>query len=222
MSEVPRRSRPKSDRAKWTYGKILDAAGRQFVQKGFGGATINGIIEDAKVTKGAFYFHFPSKETLAAAILESAFEVDGLVPRDMKLQELVDTGMILGHRISRDTKTMAALRLSLTHEARDAYGTPWPEWIRLTTDQLNQARRHGEIGSDVNAVEQAHQISGAWAGLVLTGHSIHGNLEGLEGRIATMYENLMTVIAHPRILLKIDFSPTRGRDLHQELLGRQC
>ncbi|MFE9560929.1 hypothetical protein ACFYM0_07465 [Streptomyces sp. NPDC006487] len=57
---------------------------------------------------------------------------------------MVDAGLILGHRISRDPKIMAALRLSLTHEAREVYGTPWPEWIKFNTAQLNEAQRRGE------------------------------------------------------------------------------
>ncbi|MER6196077.1 helix-turn-helix domain-containing protein [Streptomyces sp. NPDC001586] len=221
MSEAQQRSGPQSDRAKWTYGKILDAAGRQFEQKGYDGASVNEIIRDANVTKGAFYFHFKSKKELAVAILESTFGVDGLVPQEIKLQEVVDTGIILGHKISRDPKIMAALRLSLTHEAREVYGTPWPEWIKFNTTQLNEAQNRGEVGPDVDTVAQAHQISGTWSGLVLTGHSIYGNLDGLEERVATMYENLMTVIAHPRLLRKIDFSPTRGRDLYQAFLDQR-
>lgn len=35
-----------------------------------------------------------------------------------------------------------------------------------------------------------------------------------------MYENLMAVIAHPRILKQIDYPPTRGRDLHQAFLDQ--
>ncbi|MCX5127581.1 TetR/AcrR family transcriptional regulator [Streptomyces sp. NPDC002812] len=221
MPEAHKLSRAQSDRAKWTYGKILDAAGLVFERNGYEGASVNEIIRVAAVTKGAFYFHFRSKKDLAVAILESTLQVDGLIPQEIKLQEVVDAGLILSHRISRDPKIMAALRLSLTHEARDVYGTPWPEWIKFNTAQLNEAQRRGEIGCDVKTADQAHQISGTWSGLVLTGHSIYGNLDGLEERIATMYENLMIVIAHPRIFKQIDYSPTRGRDLYQAFLDQR-
>lgn len=55
----------------------------------------------------------------------------------------------------------------------------------------------------------------------MTGHSIYGNLDGLDERVATMYENLMGYIAHARIFRQIDFSPTRGRDLYQAFLDQQ-
>ncbi|MDA5279244.1 hypothetical protein NOD94_001385 [Streptomyces sp. Isolate_45] len=134
------------------------------------------------------------------------------------LQRRNDSG---SQDLSRRENHGRIARPSLTHEARDAYGTPWPEWIRSNTDQLNQAQRQGEIGSDVNTVDQAHQISGTRTGLVLTGHSVYGDFEGLEERIAARCRNIMTVTAHPRILLKIDFSPTAGRDLYQAFLDRQ-
>ncbi|MER5728972.1 helix-turn-helix domain-containing protein [Streptomyces sp. NPDC002138] len=221
MPEAHEQSRRQSDRAKWTYGKILDAAGQVFERNGYEGASVNEIIRVAGVTKGAFYFHFRSKKDLAVAILESTLQVDGLVPQEIKLQEVVDTGLILSHKISRDPKIMAALRLSLTHEARDVYGTPWPDWIKFNTTQLNEAKQRGEVGFDVNTADQAHQIAGTWSGLVMTGHSIYGHLNGLEERVATMYENLMIVIAHPRILRQIDCSPTRGRDLYQLFLDQR-
>ncbi|MFJ3840664.1 hypothetical protein ACWGHM_00480 [Streptomyces sp. NPDC054904] len=71
---------------------------------------------------------------------------------------------------------------------------------QIQTERLNQAQRQGEIGSDVNTVDQAHQISGTRAGLVLTGHSVYGDFEGLVEQIATRCRNIMTVTAHPGIL----------------------
>ncbi|MFE2850144.1 TetR family transcriptional regulator [Streptomyces lavendulae] len=221
MPEAPKQSRAQSDRAKWTRERILSAAGEVFMRNGFEGAKITEITQLANVAKGAFYYHFQDKKDLAAAILESTLQVDGLVEQEIKLQEVVDTGMILGYKIPRDPKIMAALRLSLTHEARNDYGTPWPDWIKFNTAQLKEAQRLGQIGHDVDATDQAHQIAATWSGLVMTGHSIYGHLEGLDERVVTMYKNLMGYIAVPRILGQLDFSPTRGRDLYQAFLDQQ-
>ncbi|MCX4919990.1 TetR/AcrR family transcriptional regulator [Streptomyces sp. NBC_00687] len=221
MPEAPRQSKPQSDRAKWTYGKILHAAGLVFEKNGYEGASVNEIIKVAGVTKGAFYFHFEAKKDLAVAILESTLQVDGLIiGQEIKLQEVVDTGLILGHKITREPQIRAALRLSVSYNAASIYGTPWPEWIKFNTAQLAEAQQRGEVGIDVDPKAQAHQIAGTWSGLVLTGHSVYGNLEGLEERVSLMYENLMTVIAHPRLMRKLDFRPTRGRDLYQAFLDK--
>ncbi|GAA3129239.1 hypothetical protein GCM10020255_002490 [Rhodococcus baikonurensis] len=57
-------------RSEITREKIVDAAARQFDACGFAAASINAIIENGNVTKGALYFHFPSKEELAQQVIE--------------------------------------------------------------------------------------------------------------------------------------------------------
>jgi TetR/AcrR family transcriptional repressor of nem operon len=47
---------------------ILDAAGRLFRERGFGGVGVAELMEAAGFTHGGFYNHFPSKESLAAEV----------------------------------------------------------------------------------------------------------------------------------------------------------
>lgn len=51
-----------------TAANILKAAGREFRLGGYGGAGIDALAQQAGVTSGAFYKHFPSK----AAVFEAA------------------------------------------------------------------------------------------------------------------------------------------------------
>ncbi|MFQ9447560.1 MAG: TetR/AcrR family transcriptional regulator [Christensenellales bacterium] len=44
--------------------KLLDVATRLFHENGYQAVTVNDICEAAQLTKGAFYHHFDSKETL--------------------------------------------------------------------------------------------------------------------------------------------------------------
>lgn len=57
-------------RADVTRRKIMDAAADLFDEMGYGDTTLSGIISRAKVTKGAFYYHFADKEAVAAAIID--------------------------------------------------------------------------------------------------------------------------------------------------------
>jgi AcrR family transcriptional regulator len=52
-----------------TRQELLRAAGEQFAASGYRGSSLTGILARAGVTKGALYFHFESKEALAAAVL---------------------------------------------------------------------------------------------------------------------------------------------------------
>ena len=58
---------------------ILDAALPIFARDGYAAASLNQIIEASGLTKGAFYFHFASKQALALAVL--ADHQQGLLER---------------------------------------------------------------------------------------------------------------------------------------------
>jgi AcrR family transcriptional regulator len=53
---------------------ILDAARREFAAHGFGGASLNRIIEGAGISKGSMYYYFDSKEDLYAHVVRDQVE----------------------------------------------------------------------------------------------------------------------------------------------------
>jgi len=53
-----------------THVRILDAAGKVFRERGFKGAGVDGIMEEAGLTPGGFYAHFASKEALLVETLK--------------------------------------------------------------------------------------------------------------------------------------------------------
>lgn len=57
-------------RAEATRQAIIDAAVDVFNEMGYGDTTLSDIIDRTKITKGAFYYHFPDKEAVAGAIIE--------------------------------------------------------------------------------------------------------------------------------------------------------
>lgn len=65
----------KQERAVQTRGRILDAAAEAFAADGYGDVTLLEIAERAGMTKGAVYFHFKNKESLALAVAESFYQL---------------------------------------------------------------------------------------------------------------------------------------------------
>lgn len=53
-----------------TLETILAVASREFLQKGFQGASLRSIVKQAGVTTGAFYGYFKSKEELFDALVK--------------------------------------------------------------------------------------------------------------------------------------------------------
>lgn len=56
-------------RSEVTRQKIIDAAADLFIFQGYGATGLSDIINRVGVTKGALYYHFDSKESLAQAIV---------------------------------------------------------------------------------------------------------------------------------------------------------
>ncbi len=57
-------------RAQATRRRILDSAVELFAESGYGETGLADILGRAAVSKGAFYYHFDSKEAVAVAIIE--------------------------------------------------------------------------------------------------------------------------------------------------------
>ncbi|RSS73315.1 TetR/AcrR family transcriptional regulator [Streptomyces sp. WAC06614] len=72
--------RPRQHRAEVTRQAILDGAAVAFDRSGFGGTSLSDVVKHAGVTKGALYFHFPSKEALARTLMAEQLRVADLVP----------------------------------------------------------------------------------------------------------------------------------------------
>jgi TetR/AcrR family transcriptional repressor of nem operon len=63
-----------ADQASENRRRVVEAASRLFREHGFDGVGVADIMKAAGFTHGGFYNHFKSKDALAAAALEHAFD----------------------------------------------------------------------------------------------------------------------------------------------------
>jgi TetR/AcrR family transcriptional regulator, transcriptional repressor for nem operon len=56
--------------------RILDAAEKLVLDKGFAGTSVDDVISAARTTKGGFFHHFPTKRELAHALVERYVAAD--------------------------------------------------------------------------------------------------------------------------------------------------
>jgi AcrR family transcriptional regulator len=95
-----------------TRRMILEAAGAVFSERGYSAATVSDVLKRLGLTRGAVYFHFASKEELARTVLASQADIPTVV-RDIKLQELIDLGLVFACQLTRDPVLQGSVRLSL-------------------------------------------------------------------------------------------------------------
>jgi len=100
---------------------ILQAAIREFAQRGIAGARTDAIAQAAKVNKALLYYYFRDKETLYGAALDHAFGQMGehllaVLDRDLPPRDKVLTYVgayfdyIASHKFNRDLVQMEMMR----------------------------------------------------------------------------------------------------------------
>ncbi|QFF98834.1 TetR/AcrR family transcriptional regulator [Psychrobacillus glaciei] len=80
--------------------KVLLAAQRLFIEKGFRSTSVHDIIEEAKISKGTFYNYFSSKNECIIAIIENAKEETLIKRRELHTQHNVSNVNILIEQMS--------------------------------------------------------------------------------------------------------------------------
>jgi TetR/AcrR family transcriptional regulator, transcriptional repressor for nem operon len=97
-TRTPRtRTHSTEGRREETRQRILTAAGQLFREHGIDGIGVDAVMQQAGLTHGGFYLHFPSKESLAAAVSPSLLEkaaakwdeISHSPDRDAALQRIV-------------------------------------------------------------------------------------------------------------------------------------
>jgi len=66
-----------------TREKILDVSQQLLLKQGYGGMSVDQVITGAGITKGAFFHHFKSKNTLAQALLDRYVQMDNDLLHDL-------------------------------------------------------------------------------------------------------------------------------------------
>ncbi|MCP2259418.1 transcriptional regulator, TetR family [Streptoalloteichus tenebrarius] len=162
---------PQQHRAHATRQAILSAAAEEFDRAGYAATPLSAILRRSGVTKGAFYFHFPSKESLATALVRAQEAVwpelyqrwveQGVDPLRM-LVGLVDD---LARAIATDTVVRAGLRLSCESGLIDNdLPSPYPLWERVLFELFDQAGAGGLLRDGVNPAVAARVVNAALVG----------------------------------------------------------
>ncbi len=101
--------RPSNERAGEVEERILEAAGKVFLERGFDGASIELIAETARSGKPTIYSRFPNKEALFAAALAHRISV-----KNARVGSQKPSGATIEQRLA--SIGVAVIRETLTEE----------------------------------------------------------------------------------------------------------
>jgi AcrR family transcriptional regulator len=197
-------------RAVRTRRTILEAAASVFDEFGYEGASTTEILARSGLTRGALYFHFPSKKAIADAVVDA--QIEALVPPEnkVKLQATIDLSMAFAHLLRTDVVLRAAVRLSVEQASYKtptaiAYQGPADVVLQL----LSQAQERGELLATVDPPEVAQLVVGAFTGIQLLSQ-VNEDRRDLPLRIVTLWKYLLPSLAVPGLLPHLITDPRRG------------
>ena len=137
---------PSTPRGQRTRNLIIERTAAVFDQQGFAGATLNQLVAATGLTRGAFYFHFDSKDALAEAIVQTQQDrwlpiIDELEQSEPDpLRRLIRVTYRSGALFQRDSVMRAGSRLMTERSliGRQLWRS-YPWWVSTIRGLLNEA-----------------------------------------------------------------------------------
>lgn len=175
-TDAPPSPRTQAERKAQTRRLILDRAAEAFARDGFAGTSLNDVIAGSGLTKGAFYFHFPSKEELAVAVVDdlraqwtaavSLDDGDG-TPAPEQAQRLA-ARVVESYSRNRSLRAIGRLVPDLIAARPDLAPQLQASlflWIDPIEAVIQRGQREGTIRDDLDAREIAETIFAAFSGV---------------------------------------------------------
>jgi TetR/AcrR family transcriptional repressor of nem operon len=163
-----------------TRRRLLQAGFREFHRVGFAAASLERILQDAGVTKGALYHHFRSKRDLGYAVimdilqgwirdrwlrpLESASDPIGALQQLALWGErhVTEQGLALGCPLQGMVEELSGVDEGFRVRLESVYEM----WRGGLAQVLSRAQRLGQVRAEVDVEATATFVVAAWQGSI--------------------------------------------------------
>jgi TetR/AcrR family transcriptional regulator, transcriptional repressor for nem operon len=159
-------------RADTTRHRLIAAASRQFAHRPYSLVSLDDILTEAELTKGAMYFHFPSKLALAMAIIDDLTEMSRaavveLLARKMSgLETLIDLIFLLAVQDTQQEVARAGVRLLETLDnATPLPPALWQSRMEFVTTLIQRAVTEGDVVDQHDPEDIAKMLVALWVGV---------------------------------------------------------
>lgn len=163
--------RARQERAERTRAHIVEVAATAFAEHGFDGISLNDVVRRSGVSKGAFYFHFSSKEELALAAFQAKQTqligrlAAGAGPSASATEALADMWRRRNRLLAEDPSLGCVTRLGGELNTRSSPGSAFAAYheapIEMMAGLVRRGQEAGELRSDLDAGAVARAIF-AW------------------------------------------------------------
>lgn len=201
---------PVQGRAWATQRALLAAAATRFAEVGYHGTSLSEVIDACKVTKGALYFHFHSKQALADAVVaEMVAGWKAMVP-EVRARGLDPLWTLLAQSdeaivlVINDPIVRGGLQLLTEPRVVCANGTTHYVYVEvITTEQLTAAAVAGLLRPGLDPSRIARVIVSMLTGVKPIWAHSQGpfqNPKALWNAVTDLWQGLLPAIATDRWL----------------------
>src|SRR5262249_8316923 len=145
----------------------ITSAVEVFNEIGYPAAGLGDIIERAELTKGALYYHFDSKESLATAIIEEGSVRLAEAFRSIStsstpaLEGIIHGVFVVADLMATDQIARSGTQLLRAFgEFNDVAARIYGSWTGNMTDRTRQAMEEGDVRADIDPVAVGETIVG--------------------------------------------------------------
>jgi len=205
----------KEDEYALRRNEILDAAQRLVYTKGFGQMTIQDILDDLQISKGAFYHYFDSKHALLEALIErlqdEADEILVPITQDAQLSALEKLERYFATaarwKTAQKTYLLALLRVWYTDDNAIVRQKVFATAVKRITPLLSAIIRQGiqegvlttpfpdQVGEVVLSLVQS--LGDTYARMLLSPEAEGGDLQRIQCTSAAYADALERVLGAP-------------------------
>ena len=200
---------PKQERSERTRAHIIETAAVAFAEHGFDGVSLNDLVTASGLSKGAFYFHFSSKEDIALAAFRSKqremVSLQSAPPASTKASERLASTLRNRARVLRKDPSFRCItrlgsHFNLHSTPGSVYASYLDERLGAIAGLVASGQRQGEFHIGIDPDAAARTI---FASIVGMDSMSHVSSAGRDIEVRT--EELIDLLLHG--LLKSSPSP---------------
>jgi AcrR family transcriptional regulator len=157
---------------------MIEAAAREFAHRGYAGASLAGMMKRIGGQPGHLYYYFPTKDSIAKAVIDQELSRWSQRVREERYEGLVGLEILadlvarIAHDLAAgDPTTHATVTLAADPSVRDAGITsPVPKWVTHVSALIDEAIGTRQMGCHLNPSEEAVSFISALLGLYSIRH----------------------------------------------------
>jgi AcrR family transcriptional regulator len=197
-------------RSEATRRRIITSAVQLFNEIGYPATGLGDIIERAEMTKGALYYHFDSKESLATAIIEEGSAHLVAAFRNITassapaLESIIHGVFVVAGLLNTDQLARSGTQLLRAFgEFNDAAARTYGGWVSEMSERTRQAIDEGDLRGDLDPHAVGETIVGLMLGMELLANATTAGADVMQ-RVARTWKVLLPGIVSQESLLYFD------------------